>query len=48
MSVVVPVAAPLVSVAEEKVAAATQLQLTWWRFRKHRVAVASGMVVILF
>ena len=25
-----------------------QLQLTWWRFRKHKLAVASGVVVILF
>ncbi len=41
-------ASPLVTVAEEKVAAATQLQLTWWRFRKHRLAVASGILVILF
>ena len=41
-------AAPIVTAAEEKVAAATQLQLTWWRFRKHKLAVASGVVVVLF
>lgn len=41
-------AAPIVTAAEERVAAATQLQLTWWRFRKHKLAVASGAVVILF
>jgi peptide/nickel transport system permease protein len=41
-------AAPLVTAAEERIAAATQLQLTWWRFRKHKLAVASGAVVILF
>lgn len=41
-------AVPLVTAAEEKVAAATQLQLTWWRFRKHKLALASGVVVILF
>ncbi len=34
--------------AEERIAFATQLQLTWWRFRKHRIAVWSGVVVILF
>jgi peptide/nickel transport system permease protein len=34
--------------AEERIAFATQFQLTWWRFRKHRLAVASGIVVILF
>jgi peptide/nickel transport system permease protein len=36
------------SVAEEKVAVATQLQLTWWRFRRHKVAVASAFVVAFF
>jgi peptide/nickel transport system permease protein len=34
--------------AEEKVAVATQLQLTWWRFRKHKVAVASAFIVAFF
>ena len=31
-----------------KVAVATQLQLTWWRFRKHKVALVSAVIVILF
>jgi peptide/nickel transport system permease protein len=39
---------PFVSAAEDRIAAATQLELTWWRFRKHRLAMASGIVVILF
>ena len=39
--------APRVS-SEERIAVATQLQLTWWRFRRHRLAVISGVVVILF
>jgi len=34
--------------AEERFAIASQLQLTWWRFRRHKLAVASGIVVILF
>jgi peptide/nickel transport system permease protein len=34
--------------AEEKVAVASQLQLTWWRFRRHRLAVWSGVLVALF
>ena len=34
--------------AEDKVAVASQLQLTWWRFRRHRLAVWSGVVVALF
>ena len=44
----VEAAVPLVTAAEEKVAAATQLQLTWWRFRRHKLALASGVVIILF
>ena len=43
-----PPTAPIVTAAEERVAAATQLQLTWWRFRKHKLAVASAVVVFLF
>ncbi|MBI3515572.1 MAG: ABC transporter permease [Proteobacteria bacterium] len=34
--------------AEERVAVASQLKLTWWRFRRHRLAMASGVIVILF
>ena len=40
-----PAAAPS---AEERFAVASQLQLTWWRFRRHRLAVVSGVVVVLF
>ena len=29
--------------AEERVAVATQWQLMWWRFRKHKLAVASAV-----
>jgi peptide/nickel transport system permease protein len=36
------------SVAEERISVATQWQLMWWRFRKHRVAIASTVVVLLF
>jgi len=34
--------------AEERFAVASQLQLTWWRFRRHRLACFSGVVVVLF
>jgi peptide/nickel transport system permease protein len=34
--------------AEERIASATQLKLTWWRFRKHRLAVWSGILVAIF
>ncbi len=47
-TVIEAAAAPASSAAEEKVAVATQLQLTWWRFKKHKVALASGVVVALF
>jgi peptide/nickel transport system permease protein len=34
--------------AESRVAVATQRQLIWWRFRKHRLAVVSAVIVVLF
>ncbi len=34
--------------AEEKIAVATQWQLMWWRFRKHRLAMIGLIVLILF
>jgi len=34
-------------VTDEKVFVASQWQLIWWRFRKHRMAVISAFVVIL-
>ena len=34
--------------SEERLAQATQLQLTWWRFRRHKLAVASLVIVALF
>jgi len=33
---------------EQRVFVASQWQLMWWRFRKHRLAVASGVVVLGF
>ena len=39
--------APLVR-EENRVFVASQWQLMWWRFRKHKVAVASGLVVFGF
>jgi len=34
--------------AEERVAVATQWQLMWWRFRKHKLAVGGTIVLALF
>src|SRR5262249_28551705 len=39
---------PLVTAAETRVAVATQRQLIWWRFRKHKLAVISAVIVGLF
>jgi peptide/nickel transport system permease protein len=36
------------SIAEDRVSVASQRQLIWWRFRKHRLAMVSGVVILLF
>lgn len=38
----------VVTQAEERVAVATQWQLMWWRFRKHKLAMGATLVLILF
>jgi peptide/nickel transport system permease protein len=45
-----PVDAPsgAASAADQRIFVASQWQLMWWRFRKHRLAVVSGLVVIGF
>ena len=40
--------APKASGAEDRLSVATQWQLMWWRFRKHKVAIFSTAVVIGF
>jgi peptide/nickel transport system permease protein len=39
---------PSASSAQDRWAEATQLKLTWWRFRRHRLAVISLFVIIIF
>ena len=39
---------PAGTVAEERVSVATQWQLMWWRFRKHKVAMIGTTVVLFF
>jgi peptide/nickel transport system permease protein len=34
--------------AEERISVAAQWQLMWWRFRKHRLAVIGGLIVLFF
>ena len=36
------------AVAEDRIAVATQRQLIWWRFKKHKLAVLSLFIVALF
>ena len=38
----------VMSVAEERISVASQRQLMWWRFRKHRLAMAAGVLLIIF
>jgi len=45
-----PVAAPEIEdeAEDERLTVASQWQLIWWRFRKHRVALFSGVLLALF
>ena len=36
------------SVAEQRIAVATQWQLMWWRFRKHKLALGGTIVLVAF
>ncbi len=38
----------LASTAEERISVASNWTLVWWRFRKHKLAVFSGVLLILF
>ncbi|MCL4299749.1 MAG: ABC transporter permease [Anaerolineae bacterium] len=38
----------VVTQAEERVAVATQWQLMWWRFRKHKLAMGATVVLMFF
>ena len=40
--------ASITTAAEERVSVATQWQLMWWRFRKHRLAMISGIIIAAF
>jgi peptide/nickel transport system permease protein len=43
-----PVAIGERPLADNRLEVATPRQLMWWRFRKHKVAVASAIVLLLF
>jgi len=42
-----PHAVEVMTPAQERVAMASQWQMMWWKFRRHRLAVASGIVLAL-
>ena len=44
----IPAAPETRSLAEQRIAVATQWQLMWWRFRKHRLAVGGTIVLVAF
>jgi peptide/nickel transport system permease protein len=48
MSAVIAESSGTTSPAADRLAHATQLQLTWWRFRRHRLALISLGIVVLF
>lgn len=43
-----PIAPGAASAAEERVSVASNWTLVWWRFRKHRLAMLSGLLLIGF
>jgi peptide/nickel transport system permease protein len=43
-----PVVTAAAAAADERIFVASQWQLMWWRFRKHRLAMVSGVIVLLF
>jgi peptide/nickel transport system permease protein len=44
----VPAAPDAAGAAEQRIAVATQWQLMWWRFRKHKLAVGGTLVLVAF
>jgi peptide/nickel transport system permease protein len=40
--------APEVLEVEERISVATQWELIWWRFRKHRLAMIGGVIVLIY
>jgi peptide/nickel transport system permease protein len=39
---------PVATAAEERISVATQWQLMWWRFRRHKLAIIGGIIVLTF
>lgn len=47
-SVAEPVLGPETPVAPDRIAVASQWQLTWWAFKRHRLAIVGLFVIVLF
>jgi peptide/nickel transport system permease protein len=43
-----PYSVEVMTTAQERFYRASQWQLMWWRFRRHRVALASGVLLLVF
>ena len=43
-----PAASEALTPAQEKFYRASQWQIMWWKFRRHRIAVISGVILLLF
>jgi peptide/nickel transport system permease protein len=43
-----PYSVEVMTAAQERFYRASQWQLMWWRFRRHRVALASGVLLLVF
>ena len=43
-----PYSVEVMTPAQERFYRASQWQLMWWRFRRHRVALASGVLLLVF
>jgi peptide/nickel transport system permease protein len=48
VKVAIETVAPETVEREERIYVASQWQLMWWRFRKHRLAIVAGIVIVLY
>jgi peptide/nickel transport system permease protein len=46
--VAIETVAPETVEREERIYVASQWQLMWWRFRKHRLAIVAGIIIVLY
>jgi peptide/nickel transport system permease protein len=48
VSVALETAIPETVERDERIYVASQWQLMWWRFRKHRLAIVAGLIIVLY